>query len=117
MKKAVRSRPRWGGREKSCSLVIPFRISLEEFVFEMEPPLAHAALLGFCNTKEATFLRAVSRELRDPVAAFPWNDKSTRILSHIWPHMEQWWKCFPNAHTAMVSRAVLTEALFARNLP
>jgi hypothetical protein len=43
-------------------------------------PYSIASLLKFCNTEEATILRAAARLLRDAVADFTWDDGNTAIL-------------------------------------
>ena len=58
------------------------------------------------NTKDATRLRSVNRELRYAVAAYPWYDKTTRIPMRFdgnGSNVARWRACFPHARAANIS--------------
>jgi Leucine-rich repeat (LRR) protein len=67
------------------------------------------ALLSFSDMKGATVLRAVSSEIRDAVATFPWNDH-TRVPAHV----VQWRLCFPSAWVANLSDTTVLAEAFVR---
>jgi len=67
------------------------------------------ALLEFFDTKKATLLRAVSRELRAKVADHPWDDQESIIRG---AHVVGWHACFPHLHVVNLSKQVVPVEAF-----
>ena len=56
-------------------------------------------ILGFMTTLEANSLRLISREFRDEVSRFRWNDSKTFVIGSL----EKWRTTFPKAETINLS--------------
>jgi hypothetical protein len=59
---------------------------------------AYGALFPMFDTKDALVLRQVCLELKETVAAFPWEDKKTVIKGRV----AAWRACFPKARCALM---------------
>ena len=67
------------------------------------------ALPSFFNMQGAAVLRTVTSELRDAIAAFPWDAaQSTGVIGHV----VQWRSCFPSARKANLRGKVVPSEAF-----